>query len=73
MALIKNPPQLFSEEEADEKASEAALGARLIDDYANLQRIKAAPDREKELDFQIRIVKAKLKQFGFDPERLGLE
>lgn len=36
----------------------------LIDCYTNLQRIKKAEDAEKELDYQLKILKAKLESFG---------
>lgn len=36
----------------------------LIDCYASLQRIKTASDSQKELDYQIRILKIKLESFG---------
>lgn len=36
----------------------------LIDKYTDLQRIKKAVDSEKEIDYQIKILKAKLESFG---------
>ena len=36
----------------------------LIDTYSNLQRIKNADNVEKELDYQLTLVKAKLESFG---------
>lgn len=36
----------------------------LIDKYTDLQRIKKSSDLEKELDYQIKITKAKLESFG---------
>ena len=44
--------------------------AFLIDTFTNLQRIKAAADREKEIDNQIMAAKAKLEVFGVDAEIL---
>ena len=38
--------------------------AMLIDIYTNLQRIKSAEDRDKEIDYQIRAAKAKLGASG---------
>lgn len=40
---------------------EKAYVCGLIDEYARLIRIKKAEDMEKELDYQIKIIKAKLK------------
>ena len=42
----------------------------LIDRYADLQRIKAAPDREGEIDYQIKLIKAKLEASGIVTEKL---
>lgn len=36
----------------------------LIDNYTSLQRIKNASNSEKELDYQLRILKVKLESFG---------
>ena len=36
----------------------------LIDKYTDLQRIKRAEDSEKEIDYQLRILRAKLESFG---------
>ncbi len=44
----------------------------LIDTYTNLQRIKKAEDTEKELDYQLKILKAKLESFGIVTTDLDL-
>lgn len=44
----------------------------LIDSYTNLQRIKKAADTEKELDYQLKILKAKLESFGIVTTDLDL-
>ncbi len=44
----------------------------LIDSYTNLQRIKKADDTEKELDYQLKILKAKLESFGIVTTDLDL-
>lgn len=36
----------------------------LMDQFTNLQRIKAAVDKEKEIEYQIRVTKAKLEAMG---------
>lgn len=38
--------------------------AMFIDSYMNLQRIKSAADRDKEIDYQIKAAKMKLELFG---------
>ena len=42
----------------------------LIDRYADLQRIKTAPDRESEIDYQLKLIKAKLEACGIVTEKL---
>ena len=48
------------------------LAVSLIDSYANLQRIKAAQDREREIAYQIQAVKAKLEVLGIEARNLDL-
>jgi len=45
----------------------------LIDKYADLQRIKKSDNLEKELDYQIRLTKAKLESFGIITSDLEIE
>ena len=45
----------------------------LIDIYSNLQRIKAASDRDKELEYQLRVTKAKLEASGIVTEDLEIK
>lgn len=44
----------------------------LIDSYTSLQRIKTAPDTQKELDYQLKVLKAKLESFGIVTTDLDL-
>ena len=46
--------------------------AILIDQYTNLQRIKAAEDMAKEVEYQIKITKAKLDVMGIATEDLDM-
>lgn len=46
--------------------------AKFIDDYTNLQRIKSAPDKDKEIEYQIKAVKAKLEAYGVATEELDI-
>lgn len=48
------------------------LAATLIDLYTNLQRIKSAADRDKEIEYQIKVVKAKLEVFDIAVEKLDI-
>lgn len=45
----------------------------LIDTYSNLQRIKNAESVEKELDYQLTLVKAKLESFGIVTSELDIK
>jgi len=45
----------------------------LIDTYSNLQRIKNADNVEKELDYQLTLVKAKLESFGIVTSELDIK
>ncbi len=45
----------------------------LVDSYTNLQRIKKANDTQKELDYQIRVLKAKLESFGIITSDLDID
>lgn len=44
----------------------------LIDSYTSLQRIKKAADTEKELNYQLKVLKAKLESFGIVTTDLDL-
>lgn len=44
----------------------------LIDIYSDLQRIKTAADRDKEIDYQIAKAKAKLEAGGIVTENLDI-
>lgn len=44
----------------------------LIDNYINLQRIQNSDDAEKEVEYQLRILKAKLESFGIITSELEL-
>ena len=63
MSIMKEQSDLLGEEE-DETLSDMRRHDTLIDEYVRLQRIKTAPDRDGEIDFQIRVLKAKLKIYG---------
>lgn len=53
--------------------TEQELKNFLIDGYASLQRIKAAPDKDKEVDYQLRILKAKLESLGIVTTDLDID
>ena len=45
----------------------------LIDKFTDLQRIKKSPNLEKEVDYQIKVTKAKLESFGIITEDLEIK
>lgn len=53
-------------------SSDKEMINHLIDSYTSLQRIKKAVDTEKELDYQLKILKAKLESFGIVTTDLDL-
>ncbi len=61
-----------NEREESEGMTEKEQIAFLIDQYTDLQRIKVANDREKEIDYQIRATKAKLEAMGIVTEDLDI-
>ncbi|MBD5489511.1 MAG: hypothetical protein HDR13_12090 [Lachnospiraceae bacterium] len=56
----------------DYKPDDKEIIINLIDSYSNLQRIKKADDPEKELDYQLKVLKAKLESFGIVTTDLDL-
>lgn len=55
-----------------EQTADKVLVNTLIDIYTNLQRIKSAADRDKEIDYQIKAAKAKLEASGIVTEDLDI-
>jgi hypothetical protein len=45
----------------------------LIEEYTKLQRIKAAKDRDKEIQYQLKVTKAKLEALGIVSEDLDID
>lgn len=52
--------------------SEKEMINSLIDKYADLQRIKKSDNLEKEVDYQLKVTKAKLESFGIVTENLDM-
>ena len=52
--------------------TEKEQAALLIDSYTNLQRIKAAHDKDTEIEYQIKATKAKLEALGIVTENLDI-
>lgn len=45
----------------------------LMDKFIDLQRIKTAVDKDKEIDYQLKTTKAKLEALGIVTENLEIE
>ena len=56
-----------------ENMTEQELKSFFIDSYTSLQRIKSAPDKDKELEYQIKIQKAKLEALGVSTTDLNID
>lgn len=65
----KLQPPLWKEVDAMTEKEQMTM---LIDNYTDLQRIKSAVDKEKEIDYQIKTVKAKLEALGVVTEDLDI-
>lgn len=46
---------------------------KLIDKYTDLQRIKQSDNPEKEVEYQLRVAKAKLESFGIITSELEIK
>lgn len=53
--------------------TEKEMISNLIDKYTDLQRIKNATDLEKEVDYQLKVTKAKLESFGIITSDLDMK
>ena len=69
--LIDNYP-IGRKEENMEDMTEKEQATALIDKYTELQRIKSASDKDKEIEYQIKVVCAKLQALGVTTEDLQL-
>lgn len=54
----------------EENMTEKEQATALMDKYVDLQRLKAASDRDSEIDYQIKVTKAKLAALGIATEDL---
>ena len=53
--------------------TEKEMISNLIDKYTDLQRIKNATDLEKEVDYQLKVKKAKLESLGIITSDLDMK
>lgn len=52
--------------------TEKEQATNLMDKFIDLQRIKAAGDKDKEIDYQLKTTKAKLEALGIVTENLEI-
>lgn len=52
---------------------EKEQATNLMDKFIDLQRIKAAGDKDKEIDYQLKTTKAKLEALGIVTENLEIK
>lgn len=52
---------------------ELELKDRAIKEFVNLQRVKKAPDKDKEIEYQEKILKARMQALGIPTEDLELK
>ena len=52
--------------------TEKELKDQTIREYVNIQRIKNAPDKEKELAYQEKVLRARLQSLGVPTEDLNI-
>lgn len=55
-----------------EEVSDKEQLMMLIDMYVSLQRLKAAPDQEAEIEYQLKAARAKLEAYGIVTENLDI-
>lgn len=56
--------------EENREMTERELKDQTIREYINVQRIKNASDKEKELEYQEKVLKMRLKSLGISTENL---
>lgn len=61
---------VFGMMEGLQEMTEKELKDQTIREYVNIQRIKHAPDKDKELEYQEKILKARLQSLGIPTEDL---
>lgn len=56
-----------------EDMNELELKEQAIKEFVNLQRLKTATDRDKELEYQEKVLKARLQALGIPTEDLEIK
>jgi len=59
--------------EVMERINELELKDQAIKEFVNLQRVKNAPDKDKEIEYQEKVLKARLQSLGIPTEDLEIK
>lgn len=54
----------------EDNKDDILLGDQILQHFFDLQRIKNAEDRDKEIEYQERILKERMKQLGISVEEI---
>ena len=57
----------------DDVMNEKELKDQVIKEFVNLQRVKSAQDRDAEIAYQERVLKARMQSLGISTEELELK
>ncbi len=57
----------------NEDMNELELKEQAIKEFVNLQRLKTAVDRDKELEYQEKVLKARMQALGIPTEDLEIK
>ena len=57
----------------DDELNEKELKDQVIKEFVNLQRVKAAVDRDAEIAYQEKVLKARMQSLGISTEDLEIK
>ncbi|MGN0360740.1 MAG: hypothetical protein ACI4EM_08385 [Hominisplanchenecus sp.] len=57
----------------EDTMNEKELKDQVIKEFVNLQRVKSAPDRDAEIAYQERVLKARMQSLGIATEELEIK
>ena len=57
----------------DDEMNEKELKDQVIKEFVNLQRVKSAADREAEIEYQEKVLKARMQSLGISTEDLEIK
>lgn len=57
----------------DDEMNEKELKDQVIKEFVNLQRVKAAKNRDEEIEYQEKVLKARMQSLGIATEELEIK